>query len=609
MADYTTTWYVNAGNQSTTGYYAVAQRQPSTAVVAGKLVRQFAKPPINDERVFVCIVAGTTSAAADATWSTGRGTKTTDGSVTWMECTGIGAVNGDAANTPTWSAARAIDTLATLGTIVKRNNGASYQICQTAGVIGTSEPAFSNTAGVTTTDGSVSWISLGPVGNFVGGGAPHARIASAFRTGWFGDGDTVYVGDNHAESQATAIDWGPFSQGDNVNGGRLLCHNHAGPYPPTALATGATVSTTANVNFTYQMIGTLYVYGITFKAGVGLTSGFSYLILTPNAGSYLYFDKCSFRIEGGSPGAPTYIQIGGTGVLQAMVVFNNCTTWFFNPLNGIVPASGAFIWQNTGPVLEPGSATPTALLTFGPGFSGLSAAVSSVTLEALDLSQVANLTAFNLTNVPGYLLVKDCKLNASLTVGPPHVPGGVIQFVRSGSDSTGYYTSTKYSCDGTETTETSITRVGGSIDPTNQRQSRKIVTTANPQWQRPFFAEPYAIWNATVGKPVSITVLGAVPDDVVPNNDDIWLEIEYMGSTASPLGTTINTTKADFFAPSAPLASDASVWSNAPDIWSAFKMTATLSSPPPGLPGYIHVRVRAAKPNTTYYVDPQVYVS
>ena len=168
-----------------------------------------------------------------------------------------------------------------------------------------------------------------------------------------------------------------------------------------------------------------------------------------------------------------------------------------------------------------------------------------------------------------------------------------VQLVRSDSGATAYK-SARYQYEGTETTETSITRVGGASDPTGQAQSRKIVTTANSQWLRPFKAEPYAIWNAVTGANVTVTVCGTVNAGALPNNDDIWMDVEYLGSSASPLGTIVNTTKANLLAANAAVASDGSTWNGGGSGagWSPFKLVATLSSPQPGMAGYIHVRVR-----------------
>ena len=185
-----------------------------------------------------------------------------------------------------------------------------------------------------------------------------------------------------------------------------------------------------------------------------------------------------------------------------------------------------------------------------------------------------------------------------------------VQDVRSDSGATAYK-SARYQYEGTETTETSITRVGGASDPTGQAQSRKIVTTANAQWLRPFKAEPYAIWNPTTGANVTVTVCGTVNAGALPNNDDIWIEVEYLSDTASPLGKIVTTTKASLLAANAAVASDSSTWNGGGSGagWSPFKLVAVLSAPQPGLAGYLHARVRVAKPSLTVYIDPSVQLS
>jgi hypothetical protein len=51
--------------------------------------------------------------------------------------------------------------------------------------------------------------------------------------------------------------------------------------------------------------------------------------------------------------------------------------------------------------------------------------------------------------------------------------------------------------------------------------------------------------------------------------------------------------------------SDSSTWNGGGSGagWSPFKLVATLSSPQPGMAGYLQARVRAAKVSTTYYID------
>jgi hypothetical protein len=569
-------------------------RPQNAAVAASQLVRQFTAPAVGSERVFVCIVAGTTANTTDATWVLTRGAKTTDGTATWMECTGQAALNGDLTNTSTWTQVKAA-TPAVLGQIIKRSNNASYQICTTAGAMSASEPAFSNTAGVTTTDTTAVWTSLGPVGNFTGGQAPFARLVAACASTWFAAGNTVYVGDNHAESQATTITMQPAGSASVI--GKILCHNRSGSYPPAAsdLTTGATISTitSGNIGFSPSSAGGFYIYGLSFKVAVGSSGNQNFALST--FGNFTYLDNCSIELV--TTGSVATINLG-SAVNAWVIVFSNTKIKFANVTQIFSPQSaGQFFWQNTGQILLSGSSVPNNLLA-----SNTAVANIDYILEAIDLSQLTGNIISNVGASTGSMLVKDCKLNASTTVPTMSSSGFVSQLVRCDSGATGYK-SARYTYEGTETTETSIVRTGGAVDPLGQVQSRKIVTTANTQWLRPFRAEPYAIWNTTTGSNVTVTVYGTINAGAVPNNDDIWMEVEYLGSSATPLGTIVTTTKASLLASNAAVASDGSSWDGGGSGagWSPFKLTVSVT---PGMAGVIEARIRVAKAATTYYIDP-----
>ena len=600
MAYYDTTWYCNFGNGTSTGYYAVTVRPQNTAVAAGVLRRQFTAPAVGSERVFVCIIAGTTANVTDATWVLTRGAKTTDGTATWQECTGMSAVNGDITNTVNWTAAKAAGT-PTLGAIIKRNSAASYQICTTAGTMAASEPSFSDTAGVTTTDGTSVWTCIGLVGSFTGGAAPHARLANVGGTNWLAANNTIYIGNNHAELQGATMNLTLAPSGTGIT--KVICHNAAGSYPPASgnITTGATVSTAGAFSITFTL-GWIYCYGVTFQAAVGGTTGNGSITIKGASGAgYYYFENCSFQIASSSTNQT--ITVGGATSSYDTIYWNNCTVKFGFTNQRIATFNCQFYWNNTGSVLVGGSSVPAPLVA-----TGTSCAVIDAVMEALDLSQVVNLWGnIGVNYSQGTVLIKDCKLNASATVTTPGVTQQTVQFVRCDNGATAYK-SARYTYEGTETTETAITRVGGATDPAAQQQSRKVVTTANSQWLMPFRAEPYAIWNATTGANVVVTVCGTINSASLPNNDDIWLEVEYLGSSSTPVGSIVTTTKASLLASNAAVASDGSTWNGGGSGagWSPFKLTTTLSSPQPGMAGYIHARVRVGKASATYYIDPQI---
>src|SRR5215831_5734470 len=182
-------------------YAAVTARPQNAAVAVGVIRKQFTAPAAGSERCFVCIVAGTTTNVTDATWVLTKGAKTTDGTVTWMECTGLPALNGDSANTPTWHASAGSIVL---GVVIQNTAGTHYFICTTAGTGGTgSEPTWNTTAGVTTADSSVTWTCLGAISGFTSRWAAAAKMLlnPIWGSGWLANANmTVFMGDDHSES-------------------------------------------------------------------------------------------------------------------------------------------------------------------------------------------------------------------------------------------------------------------------------------------------------------------------------------------------------------------------------------------------------------------------
>ena len=53
-----------------------------------------------------------------------------------------------------------------------------------------------------------------------------------------------------------------------------------------------------------------------------------------------------------------------------------------------------------------------------------------------------------------------------------------------------------------------------------------------------------AIWNDTTAANVTVTVYGYWDNAAVPKNDEIWMEVSYMGSSATPIAT-INTSECE----------------------------------------------------------------
>jgi hypothetical protein len=602
VAFFDTTWYVNYGNGSSTGYYAVAQFAASHTYSAGQIIRQLTAPTVGNERVFVCILGGTSG--SEPTWTVTRGAINTSTTPKFQECTGAAAVNGDSSNTPTWSAATNNSiTAVTLGAIIKRNNGASYWICSTAGNSGTTEPAWpDDNAGSTRTDSTVTWTCLGVVGNFSGGGAPHARLANAMANTWATDNNTIFVGDNHAETQASSITLLPGTNVGRANAPlKVICHNHSGNYPPQSadVTTGATIISQTSNSITIEPYS-LYCYGLTFQSGSGNNTTILRIGYTVTVSQV--YDNCSFQLVNTSSGSTITIGNDAANTSTTYTEFRNCT-FKFGDTGQLAKVFGTHILFRGDAVtpvqlLAAGSSVPTIFLSTVT--AGL---VNMVTFDGIDLSQFTGkiISASSVNNVM-YMVLQNCKLNASLThTSTPQNQGWYIDYINCDSNNTNYVYE-RHGFEADETTETTITRAGGATNGT-QSFSKKIVTTANARWFMPFTALPITMWNDTVGSSITITVYGIWGGGAVPNNDDIWIDVEFPGDSSSCLASFSLGTKSNIQTTGSPQTSDTSTWGGST---TAFKMTATIT---PQKKGPIYIYVRAAKPSSTFYIDPRPSVT
>ncbi len=589
-------WYVNFGNGTSTGYYAVPQFAAAHTYAAGDLIRQLTTPAVNSERVFVCIVAGLS--VAEPSWVITRGAKNTSTTPVFQECTGIAALNGDATNTPSWTISATPpggvkNTVVTLGQVIKRDNGASYQICSTGGTAGNgAEPAFSDTAGVTTADNTVTWTSLGVVGNFTGGQAPHARLNPACASTWSQAGNYIYIHSAHAETQSTTISIA--GQGTVILPNIILCHNGAA-YPPLTgnITTGASITSTSNVALSMTNVGA-YVEGVAFTLNGGSAGA---IFLGSNSASRHKYRNCSFTL-GGSATASVSVGANAGAVNPTTIEWDNVTVVFGNIAQRIGARDCIFLWQNTATAIS--GTQPTNL------FSAHDSAAGSgclLTIQGVDLSFVGsgkNLVRADLSGSGGLYNFIDCKLNASVAIQNAPASAGIrTNIIRCDSGATNYRVEA-YDFAGTQTTELTIVRTSppGATDNTTPI-SWKIVTTANSSWLFPFKCIPISIWNnVSDGSTITVVVEGIWGGGAVPNNDDIWLEVEYMGSSATPQGTFSINTKANYLATGTAQSSSTSTWGGST---TPFKMTASIV---PLLKGPLNIMIKVAKPSSTFYINP-----
>jgi hypothetical protein len=401
-------------------------------------------------------------------------------------------------------------------------------------------------------------------------------------------GDTLYVAHDHAETTAAAITL--TSSGLLANPTKVVCVNRSGSVPPVSAdrRATATVSTTGASNITFN--GYTHYDGVIFVAGNAANNA---NIILPNTAIHsLRFDNCSLRL--GTTGTTQRIFIAN-GALGGTYVELNNTTVSFAHTGQSIDIAGMVSWRNT-PSAVIGSAVPSFLFTLNSARGGY-VECFGVDLSALG-SGKAIVSATGGGSTANVFRFLDCKLDAAVTKsGAPASHGStVIDFVRCGASGVNYNVF-RQRLMGTLDQETTVVRVGGATDQTTPI-SWKVVTTANCHYTLPFECPPVAIWNDTTGSAVTATIecIGAA----LPNDDEVWLDLEYLGSGSSPQGSFVNDGKADLLVAAAAQTSSSETWGGST---AAFKLAVTFT---PQQKGWVYARVKCAKASSTFYIDPLV---
>lgn len=426
-----------------------------------------------------------------------------------------------------------------------------------------------------------------------GGGATGADWANAYLTmaaalAGMSAGDNLWVSEDHAETQASAMT--NASPGTIANPCFIYCVNHAGSVPPVEadLRATATITTTGANALTNR--GSALCYGIAFSAGSGASAANLFLTNSGSVGYWRYVN-CAFALAGTTS---TNTIIPAHSGCRCVTI--NCTFQFGATGHSIDNGQpGVWEWRDTASAIA-GATLPSIL--FRPSTQG-----GQALLEGIDLSAIAG-NIFNAGGAAaGQLWLKDCKLNASVGILNAGISSAACRVHVKNCDSGGTnYRNEEHSYMGSETTETTIVRTGGATDGTTPA-ARKIVTTANSKWIMPFEAMPTAIFNNVAGSQINVDIFGIWGGGAVPNADDIWIEVEYAGDASSPLGSRATSGKATNLAASVAITSDTSVWGGSA---TPFKMRATFT---PQQKGILSVYVRAAKASSTFYFDPKPVLS
>lgn len=402
-------------------------------------------------------------------------------------------------------------------------------------------------------------------------------------------GDRVYVSQAHAQSSASGAHvWA----GTNSNPVWVIGANDAAE-PPTTPSTAPTITITGTT-FTWQ--GGVYTEGLNFV----FTSASSFAIaFNDSTGFKQSFRNCSFFYDGAGGGTSLSFGSATLGATNSTDLIN-CTFRFGATGNRFGAAREVNI---RGGAWAAGGVAPTGIFSLASGFRP-----AMLTVEGFDFSALP--AATNLVQVinegGARAIFRNCRLPASwsgsLVAAGQMTLGSVVEMHNCDSGDTTYRMWVER-FEGSVRSETTVVRTGGASDGTTP-QSWRMVSSANVAYPNLDLTSPeIALLYVTPGTPVTLSV-EIVTDNVTLNDNQCWIDVQYLGTSGFPRS---------LFATDAPanVLTTAVAQTTSTETWTTTGLTTPVRQRlsvtfTPQEAGFMHVKVKLARPSTTVFVDHKV---
>ena len=432
-------------------------------------------------------------------------------------------------------------------------------------------------------------------GNNVDDGSTWALAKATIPTA-ISAGTRVVVSQVHSESLAVAKTI--TVSGTSVAPGIIACGNDVSEPPTTPAITGKMATTGANA---ITFAGTyLVVDGVVIEAGSGAVN--TYLNIATAGNQVHAYRNCDFILRATGPSAS--ITTGTASNLNpSQVTWEKCNVKFLGTNGKIINISTNFDWS--GGTALPGTATPSGtLFQYVSAGEGVNSHISGV-----DFSNFAStLIFFNVLGQSGYAEMRNCRLPANWSgslVSAEMGYGCRVEMHNCDSADTNYRLWVQDYW-GTVKSETALVRTGGASDGTTS-YSWQVASNANASKNFPLWAPEVVRWNDTVAVAVTVTVEILHDSVTALQDDEVWLEVMYLGTAGYPLGSHISDRTASVFATPVDQTSSAEVWTTT-GMTNPNKQKLTVTFTPQEK-GYIHAKVYLGKDSKTIYVDPKITVS
>jgi len=412
-------------------------------------------------------------------------------------------------------------------------------------------------------------------------------------------GDRLFISNNHSETGLTAQTYN--SPGTFASPCQFLCADDSAG-PPTTLATGASWDgSAAGMGYTFNGEG--YWYGCQFTSHGSSTNNFYLANDSSSTAVNQFFESCSFQFTTGA-GSSSQIRTQGSNQTGVSRVFlKNCTYRFVNASNffnicGYVRIiGGSFI---------SGTTTPTTLFGLNQTKTGHDFVCSG--LDFSNLAATVDLLQLSGTQA-GSSIIRNCKLPASWS--------GTL----SDSTPTGGNSGEMHNCDSTDTNyrlwketytgsvkhETTLVKTGGASDGTTGL-SWNMTSGSQCIYPHQTLMSPeiHSEWNSTTGSSITVTVDFLHDSATNLQDDEIWLEVQYLGTSGFPLSLFVTDGAAALATPADQTTSGATWTTTGMSNPNEQKLSVTFT---PQEEGVVVATVHVAKASYTVYVDPVAQLS
>lgn len=347
-------------------------------------------------------------------------------------------------------------------------------------------------------------------------------------------GDTIYIADTHTETPA-----GPITHacaGVIGTPSKILCID----FGTDALSTGAVIGSTT----TLAISGIFFCHGVTFKSGVGSATASHNITI---GGTNQEFVDCSFYIATTSATGQLTIN-ASTGSTQRAWL-KNCGYHFTNVGHSISLSSGRTNIQ--GGNLITGSAAITkvflsqAQTTVFAKVSGFDASLAATSASCVGVTG---------NNQNGLVSISNMKMpsgwSGALTDGQPWLSDFQIIGTNISASDANYYSASQ-SYVGKHINDTALypsTSDGAEHNGAVVKQSHKVTLNASAKYPIPAFRTlDHALFNTvTTAQTATIEIIHNEAANLKDN--EVWMELEYLGTSGSSQSSFIDDAVADVLA-------------------------------------------------------------